>query len=200
MNGNDIRRWRSVNRVKQEALAAMVGVSKVAVSKWESGHTRPSKTVALRLAEVMSGLHEGKLAIEIACTAPQQQRKVLIRGKKLQLVGISAGYREAWPEMTDFVGSDLRPYAMNEALFCCDDSGYLRDADRGEILMVTGVSNRLLDIGGPVPPDQLFRWHAVARRIDGELIHEVLFEHCAPGTTTGIEKVLRQTEIALAYD
>jgi DNA-binding transcriptional regulator YiaG len=39
MDGEDIKHWRSLNRIKQEALASMLGVSHVAVSKWESSDT-----------------------------------------------------------------------------------------------------------------------------------------------------------------
>jgi len=71
--------------------------------------------MALRLADVMSSLHEGRLAAEVNLTAPLQQIKVLTRGKNLQLVGISAGYKAAWPEIRDFFRQDMRPLLMNEA-------------------------------------------------------------------------------------
>ncbi len=200
MNGSDIRRWRSINRVKQAALADMVGVSNVAVSKWENDQSKPSKTVALRLAEVMSGMHEGKLAVEIAFAAPQQQIKALSRGLNMQLVGVSAGYRAAWPEMSAFIGRDMRPFLLNEALLYTVNSDYISEAIRGDILMLSGVSNSLLALGSEVPENVRFRWHTMVRHIDGEIVHEMVFEPCAAGTPVGFERVLRRSDLASNYE
>jgi transcriptional regulator with XRE-family HTH domain len=195
MDGDDIRRWRALNRIKQETLATMLGVSAVAVSKWENGLSQPSKTLALRLADVMSGVHEGRLAAEIAFTDALQQIKALTRGPNMQLVGVSAGYRAAWPEMASFVGQNMRHFLMNEALHYAEDSDFLKEAARGELLMLSGVSNRLLVVGGDVSHDFRFRWHTMVRRIDGELVHEMIFEPCAEGTQIGFERVLRRSDI-----
>jgi transcriptional regulator with XRE-family HTH domain len=200
MNGSDIRRWRSTNRVKQAALADMVGVSSVAVSKWENDQSKPSKTVALRLAEVMAGMHEGKLAVEIAFTAPQQQIKALSRGLNMQLVGVSAGYKAAWPEMSGFIGQDMRPFLLNEALHYTVNSDYITEAIRGDILMLSGVSNSLLAVGNEVPDSVRIRWHTMVRHIDGEIVHEMVFEPCAAGTPVGFEKVLRRSDVVSEYE
>jgi hypothetical protein len=66
--------------------------------------------------------------------------------------------------------------------------------------MLTGVSHRLLTFGPPQPPDTRLRWHAVARRIDGELIHEVNYEPCAPNTAMGIEKLLRRSDVVFDFE
>lgn len=188
------------NRIKQEALAAMVGVSHAAVSQWENGHARPSQKMALRLADVVAGAREGRLAAEIAFLAPQRQIKALTRGVNLELVGVSAGYKEFWPDMAHFIGQDMRPHLMNEALLYAEDSAYLREAVRGEVLMLTCVSNRLLEIGGEVPQSFRFRWHAMVRRIDGELVHEIVFEPCDDATPNGFERVLRRSDIQSNHD
>jgi hypothetical protein len=156
--------------------------------------------MALRLADVMPGLHEGRLAAEIGFNAPLQQIKVLTRGKNLQLVGISAGYKAAWPKMMDFLRQDMRPLLMNEAHHYAEGSDYLKEADRGDVLMLSGVSNRLLAIGDDVPESLRFRWHTIIRRIDGELIHEMIFEHCGDGTRTGFERVLRRDDISSMHE
>jgi transcriptional regulator with XRE-family HTH domain len=200
MTGNEIRRWRSINRVKQSALADMVGVSTVAVSKWENDQSKPSKTIAVRLAEVMSGMHEGKLAVEIAFAAPQQQIKSLSRGLNMQLVGISAGFKATWPEMSALIGRDMRPFLLNEALFYTVNSDYINDAIRGDILMLSGVSNRLLAVGSEVPENVRFRWHTMVRHIDGEIVHEMVFEPCAASTPVGFERVLRRSDLTANYE
>jgi transcriptional regulator with XRE-family HTH domain len=195
MDGEDIKHWRSLNRIKQEALASMLGVSHVAVSKWENGHSQPSKTMAMRLAEVMNATHQGRLAAEIAFTAPQQQMKVLTRGRHMQLVGISSGFLCAYPEFDGFRGLEMRPFMMNEAEHYCERSDLLKEACRGDILMLTGVSNRVVRVGSDAPEHFRLRWHTIVRHIDGEVIHEVIFEPCATDTATGFETVLRRDDI-----
>lgn len=200
LDGEDIARWRATHRLKQAALAEMLGVSQATVSKWESGVWMPTRTMALRLSEVISGVHQGRLAIELACLAPQQQIKTLVRGASIQLVGVSSGFQNLWPETTELLGTALRDLLVNEAATYCNDSDHLREATAGEILMVTGVSNRLLGVGEVVDPDHRVRWHAIARRIDSELIHELIYEHCDPNTPVGFEKILRRSDIVLDFD
>lgn len=172
----------------------------MAISKWENGLCQPSKTMAMRLADVMSGLHEGRLATEIAFTSPQLQIKALTRGHNMQLVAVSAGYRAAWPDMVELIGKDMRPLLVNEAMHYTENSDYLKEAIVGDVLMLSGVSNRLLAVGGEVPEGFRFRWHTMVRRIDGELIHEMVFEPCAEGTQVGFERVLRRSDIRAAHE
>jgi transcriptional regulator with XRE-family HTH domain len=196
MDGLEIRHWRAANRIKQDALAEMLGVSRVAVSKWESGQCRPSKTTALRLADVMGGLHVGAVAREIAMLAPLGQVKALVRGRSLRLSGLSAGFRALWPETGALLGKETRPFLINEAAAYAGSSNFLSDALRGDVLMVTAVSNRLMDAGEDVPVTDRIRWHAIARKIEGELFHEIIYEPCAAATPTGFEAVLRRADIA----
>jgi DNA-binding XRE family transcriptional regulator len=195
MDGEDIKYWRAVNRIKQETLASMLGVSRIAVSKWENGQSRPSRAIMRRLEQVMSEKHNGRLAEEIFITAPLQQMKVLTRGRHMNFVGVSKGFLAAFPDMTQFHGMEMRPHMMNEALHYCEGSDLLKEASSGDILMLTGVSNRVLGIGGPVDEEFRMRWHTIVRHIDGELIHEVIFEPCAANTPTGFERVLRRCDI-----
>jgi transcriptional regulator with XRE-family HTH domain len=195
MDGEDIKRWRSLNRIKQEALAAMLGVSHVAVSKWENGHSRPSSSMVSRLQDVMTGAHQGRLAAEIAFTAPQMQMKVLTRGRDMQFVGVSKGFLNLFPEFNELRGMNMRSFMVNEALHYCEGSDLLKEAVRGEVMMLTGVSNRVLAVGSDVSEDFRLRWHTIVRHIDGELIHEVIFEPCAANMATGFENVLRRCDI-----
>lgn len=199
MGGEEIARWRAIHRLKQSALAEMLGVSQATVSKWESGVWMPSTAMAHRLSEVVTGMHEGKLAIELACLVPQQQIKTLVRGTGIQLVGVSSGFRQIWPETTELIGKGIRDLLVNEAASYCNESDYLREATAGEILMVTGVSNRLLGVGEAVDASQRVRWHAIVRRIDGELIHEMIYEQCEPDTATGFENILRRSDVGSGF-
>lgn len=197
MDGSEIIRWRAAHRLKQSAFAEMVGVSQATISKWESNVWLPSKTMALRLNEVMSGIHEGRIAIELACLQPQQQMKSIVRGSNIQVMGFSDGFRKLWPETCDFLGTSIRDLLSNEAAEYCDGGDLLREAIDGEILMTTCVSNRIMSIGEEVDVRQRTRWHAIVRRIDGELIHELIYEPCDPNTPTGFEKILRRADLAM---
>jgi hypothetical protein len=61
--------------------------------------------------------------------------------------------------------------------------------------MLTGISNRVLGIGSEVSDDYRLRWHTIVRQIDGEVIHEVIFEPCDPNLQTGFERILRKGDI-----
>ncbi|ESW61679.1 MAG: hypothetical protein Q27BPR15_05305 [Rhodobacter sp. CACIA14H1] len=199
VNGSDVIRWRVLHRLKQSALAEILGVSQATVSKWESGVSSPSTAMQHRLSDVMTGVHEGRLAIELACLAPQQQIKTLVRGTSVQLLGLSAGFKQLWPETSELLGKNIRDLLVNEAAAYCNEGDYLREAVAGEILMVTGVSNRLLGVGDAVDASQRVRWHAIVRRIDGELIHEMIYEACEPDTATGFEKILRRSDVTSGF-
>ncbi len=66
--------------------------------------------------------------------------------------------------------------------------------------MVTAVSHRMSSIGDHVAPDYRLRWHAIVRRLDGELVHEVIYEPCAAGTPVGFERVLRRLDVVSEYE
>lgn len=200
MNGADIKRWRSAHRIKQSALAELLEVSQATVSKWESGVWRPGAAMARRIKDTICAPHEGRLNIEVACLAPQHQMKVLTRGTGLQLAGISAGFDAYWPEMRGLLGANTRDMLVGEAADYIETTDYIAQALAGDVLMLTGVSHRLLRFGAPQPQDARIRWHAIARHMDGELIHEVVFEPASPNAATGIEHVLRRAEVAVDFD
>jgi hypothetical protein len=170
-------------------------VSRVAVSKWETGQCRPSRIMALRLCDVMRRLHHGQLGREIAVMAPIGQAKALVRGSVAELVGVSAGFRALWPEMVPYLNVRLRKHLVNEAALYLADSSLQQEARSRDLLMISVVSNRLLDLGGPVEPDMRVRWHAIARQMDGELVHELVFEVCDPASPVGIERTLRLSDM-----
>jgi len=50
--GEKIKMYRSQNGLSQEKIAELVGVSRQAVTKWESGQSAPSTTNLITLAEI----------------------------------------------------------------------------------------------------------------------------------------------------
>ncbi len=51
--GSSLRRWRVLNRVKQQALARDLGVSQTKVSRWESGLAQPEGADLLKVLKLL---------------------------------------------------------------------------------------------------------------------------------------------------
>ncbi len=115
----------------------------------------------------------------------------------MELVGVSAGFSIVWPDMLDLVGKKMRRHLAGEARCYAEEGDLLREAVAGELLMVSAVSSRLVNIGGDPDKGARLRWHAIIRQIDGELVHELIYEPCDPATPTGFERFVRRSDITL---
>lgn len=51
--GPSLRRWRVLNRVKQQALAEDLGVSQSRISRWESGQSEPDGPARQRITRLL---------------------------------------------------------------------------------------------------------------------------------------------------
>ncbi|MHA7773457.1 helix-turn-helix domain-containing protein [Roseibium sp. M-1] len=51
--GPSLRRWRVLNRVKQESLAREFGVSQTRISRWESGVTQPDEANRQKITRLL---------------------------------------------------------------------------------------------------------------------------------------------------
>ncbi len=51
--GPSLRRWRVLNRVKQEALAYELGVSQTRISRWESGKSQPDDSNRAKITRLL---------------------------------------------------------------------------------------------------------------------------------------------------
>ncbi len=51
--GPSLRRWRILNRVKQQALAEDLGVSQSRISRWESGHSEPDAFARRKITQLL---------------------------------------------------------------------------------------------------------------------------------------------------
>ncbi|KZM48847.1 helix-turn-helix transcriptional regulator [Labrenzia sp. OB1] len=52
--GPSLRRWRVLNRIKQEALACDLSVSQSRISRWESGLALPDKVARRKITRLLS--------------------------------------------------------------------------------------------------------------------------------------------------
>ncbi|MEP4767650.1 MAG: helix-turn-helix transcriptional regulator [Roseibium sp.] len=51
--GPSLRRWRTLNRIKQTALASELGVSQSKISRWESGHSSPPYADSFKIRQLL---------------------------------------------------------------------------------------------------------------------------------------------------
>lgn len=56
--GSSLRRWRVINRVKQQALAAELGVSQSRISRWESGTSVPERLELRKVLKLLEARPE----------------------------------------------------------------------------------------------------------------------------------------------
>lgn len=126
--GNKILELRKQKSVTQEELAAMLGVTAAAVSKWENGYTLPDIFMLCALAdffdvttdELLGRAKEVKYAV-IAAENPDMGKKVADIAKRYGVVsrGIHTDYEEA--------KAAAREDNSVQYLIACFFSGYYGD-------------------------------------------------------------------------
>lgn len=52
MLGENIRYYRKLNKMSQEDVAKKLGLSRVAITSWESNRTKPNNTYIQKLADI----------------------------------------------------------------------------------------------------------------------------------------------------
>ncbi|MBW8637479.1 helix-turn-helix domain-containing protein [Hoeflea sp. WL0058] len=114
--GGSLRRWRVLNKVKQSALAADVGVSQTTISRWESGALLPEKRhvgriVSLLTARPVSAADSALL--ELVSTSAE--RVHLVCDVSHRLLAASPSRAEDWRDgVAGFLGKSLWRYASKD--------------------------------------------------------------------------------------
>lgn len=75
-----IRRYRELSELKQDELAAAVGVSFGAVSQWETGRTHPRRAIAMKLDQLLGAGGEIMGALGYAHPEDRTDEISLLRG------------------------------------------------------------------------------------------------------------------------
>lgn len=185
--GPCLKRWRKVNRIKQDYVAACVGVTQAAVSRWENGHDIPSSAALHRIEAMMAGFERDDVAAERAIIAAQMSVRGLFRLDGIVFKGASAGFVLRWPGFMRYAGVALEDRLINEsACFLSDRTNYA-DLKLGRIAYVRGVSHQHVETSGV---GMLHSWMACARKLDGETYLEMIYEPAPKGAQTGILEVL----------
>ena len=185
--GKLLRDWRKAKGVKQESLAAMLGVSQSAISHWETGQDAPDRRVMGRIVDIISATGDGRLAVEKLVVAQQGAIRASFDLDGVKLVMASKGLIGAWPTFSTLVDTRLIDRLVDEAGQFLHDDAFVRSVRRGEVAMVSAVSDKHIDLD----LDRGFRhrWIAVFRGYGQKMLVDMTYETCDANCPRGIESV-----------
>lgn len=182
-----LRDWRKANGVKQESLAAMLGVSQSAVSQWENGHDLPHRRLVGRIVEMMAATYDDRLKLDNLAIRQQSGIRASFDFDGLKLVTASKGLKSIWPEFSKLVDIRLTERLVGEASHFMHDADFVRSARRGDVAMISAVSDKHLNMD----VDSAFRhrWIAVFRSYGARMLIDMTYEACDPLTEKGVQNV-----------
>lgn len=185
--GHQLRLWRRANNVKQQSLALDLGVTQPAVSRWESGTDMPSPMMMNLLHKMMFPIDLG-LRLDMRLVERQAAMRALFDCDRFQLLATSAGLRRAWPQLCSLIDYSFADDIINELAPLVSDRVLNQQITRGEIVLMSGVSERHLKL--PVDEAIHHRWHICFRKTGARLLADVTYEPCPPNTPVGISDVM----------
>jgi transcriptional regulator with XRE-family HTH domain len=187
-------RWRKASGIKQHALAEFLGVSQGVVSKWETGKELPCKRISLRLLDAMSAASKDRFVLDRAAMAASTAVKASFDLDGVRLTMLSQGLIAAWPTFATKLNTRLQDHLVDEARLLLHDDGFVKSVKRGEVAMVSAISNRHVSLD--IDAGFLHQWTAVFRSYGTRVMAEMTYEACDPGLETGIKSVVYFDELA----
>lgn len=186
--------WRKASGIKQSVLAEMLGVSQTVISNWETGKDGPNRRMMLRLIDAMSASAGPRMEIDQMAlrTSPAVRASFDLDG--VRLVTVSQGLRSAWPTFAKVGNQRLADHLVDEASLFLHDANFLKSARRGEVAVITAVSNRHIDLQMDTP--FLHRWTAVFRAYGTATHVDMTYEPCAPDAKKGVEHAVMFDDLA----
>lgn len=192
--GQKLRIWRRANGIKQDAMAAALGVSQATVSRWESGRDVPSIEISRRITDLVATRVRDELAIESRFVERLSSIQAIFEIDGIRLQAASAGCTHAWPRFSRLVGRSFEARMVGESRIILDDAAFRRDVIAGDVAMVVGVSQRHLDL--ETDPPLRHRWVARFWFHGHRVFTTLAYELCDAAIPTGIEQILRLDDIA----
>lgn len=161
-----------------------------------NGFVATSLGVVLRLIDAMSASAGQRVEIDQMAirTSPAVRASFDLDG--VRLVTASQGLRAAWPTFAKVGNSRLSDHLVNEASLFLHDTDFLKSARRGEVAVITAVSDRHIDLEMDTP--FLHRWTAVFRAYGTAMHIDMSYEPCAPNTKKGVEQAVMFDDLASA--
>lgn len=188
-----IRNWRRAMGLKQGSLAALLGVTQTAVSRWENGLDQPSAAIYAKLRAMVDMQSQTQQRIEARIIEKQPGLRALVDLDGMTLLATTPTFKLIWPEMVAAKGQRLADHLVDLSCDLFNDDAIAQAIRREEIAMIAGVSDRHLNGFG----DHSFRhyWAATYRKIGVRHFAEISFEACEPDAELGIRHILRVDEI-----
>lgn len=185
--GSVIRDWRKASGVKQDSLAAMLGVTQSAVSSWETGRDEPCRRITGRLIDIMSPTGRDRLQLDNLALSTQGAVRASFDLDGAKLVMASRGLIAAWPDFAKMTNVRLVERLVDEASLMLHDDDFVRCVRRGEIALVAGVSDRHVDLD----VDKRFKhtWVAVFRTYGRKMCIDMTYEGCEASMSKGVGSV-----------
>lgn len=191
--GERIRLWRKSNGIKQDAMAAALGVSQATISRWEGGLDLPSIEISRRIADLIAKKIRDELAIESRFIEKLSSVQAIFDIDGIRLQASSLGCARAWPLFSRLAGRAFESRMIGESRIVIDDEETRRAVIKGDIAMIVGVSTRHLDLEVDTP----FRHRWISRFwFHGHRVFcTMAYEPCDGATPIGIEQIFRVDDI-----
>ena len=111
--GPSLRRWRVLNRIKQETLARDLGVSQARVSRWESGRGQPDGQHLLKITQLLRARPEtaaDRALVELVSHSADPVH--LVCDLTHRLLAMSSGREQEWrAPVSEFLNRPLWRFA-----------------------------------------------------------------------------------------
>ena len=192
--GTKLRIWRRSNGIKQDAMAAALGVTQATVSRWENGRDIPSIEISRRITDLIATQIRDELAIESRFVERLSSVQAIFDIDGIRLQAASSGCVRAWPLFSRLAGRAFESRMIGESRIILDDVETRNSVVKGDIAMIIGVSTRHLDLEGDSPFKH--RWISRFRLHGHRVLATLVYEPCDPETPTGIEQILHLDDIA----
>lgn len=191
-----LKTWRRMHGIKQTALAEMLGVSQTTVSYWENGQDLPSASNFKRLRQIIAHATSDEIGIERLFVERQSGLRALIEYDGARLIAASRGFRALWPRTSEFQGTFMADFLVNEGHRIVLDKDMNKAVSSGSLGLASGISERMLslEIDEVIP----YRWHMCFRRYGLRTIIDMVFETTEVDAPVGITDLVYLDDQALA--
>lgn len=185
--------WRKASCLKQETLADILGVSQALVSKWETGKDVPSRRIAMRLLDAMSATSNDRFLLDRRAMQVSKTIRASFDVDGVKLTMLSQGLSATWPTFSTLINTRLIEHLVDEASHFLHDDSFVKSVRRGEVAMVSAVSDRHVAID--VDARFLHRWTAVFRSYGTRQLVEMTYDTCEPDAPKGVEQIVYFDEL-----
>jgi DNA-binding XRE family transcriptional regulator len=189
-----LRDWRKANGVKQESLAALLGVSQSAVSHWENERDIPNRRLVGRIVDIIMDASNDRLCVDHLAIRQHGTMRASFDLDGVKLVMASKGLTAAWPEFSKLADMRLAERLVGEASHFMHDEDFVRSARRGEVAMISAVSDKHVQMDMDIAFRH--RWIAVFRSYGARMLIDMTYEACDPLSETGVQSVTHFDSIA----